>query len=352
MLPSGVYFESFDGEAAYLRTTPQRAALAVALAALALAPFVTSSYVTGILTAIAINVIAVAGLQITTGTAGLLNLGQSAFVGIGAFVAASLANRWSVPLWIALPCAGFGAAVVSILFSLPAMRIKGFYLALTTIAAQIMFPIVVIRLPASVFGGPAGMAVDPPTVFGVTIDTPRTLYWLSLFVCAVMMVLAFNLQRTRMGRAFHAMRDNDLASAVLGVNQAQAKVLAFFAGAFFAGVSGALTAYQIRYVTTDQFTLWLSVWYVGMLIVGGMGSPLGAILGTIAITVLQEGVHQFGGWLMSHVQGVSGGVVFAGTNVVLGGAIVLMLIFEPHGLTHRWNLIKGAYRIWPYPRSS
>ena len=130
----------------------------------------------------------------------------------------------------------------------------------------------------------------------------------------------------------------------------QSKIQAFFAGALFAGFSGALYAYFVRYVSTDQFTLWLSVWYVGMLIVGGMHSPFGAMLGVAVITLLQEGVHLLGTKVLSSFTGMSGGTVFSLTNVVLGGVIILMLLFEPLGLAHRWSILKSSYRIWPYPR--
>ena len=349
MLPSGVFFQSYAGERAWLRTGPQRIWLVAFLISLAFIPWLFDDYFVGVLTQAGITLLAVLGLQITVGMAGLLNLGQSAFVGIGAFTAAALASR-GYGLWICIPAAALATGSVSLVFGLPALRIKGFYLALTTIAAQIMFPIVMIRLPDSWFGGTAGMPVDPPTVFGQIADTPRSMYWLTLVVVILGFTAVANLKRSRIGRAFRAMHDNDIASSVIGVNLASTKLVAFFASAFFAGISGALYAYSVRYVSTDQFTLWLSVWYVGMLIVGGLHSPLGAVLGVIAITLLQEGVHAIGGMALSSLTGVSGGTVFALTNVCLGGVIVLVLLFEPLGLAHRWSLLKAAYRIWPYAR--
>lgn len=349
MLPSGVFFQNYAQERALVRTVPQRTALAVFLVALASVPWAANDYMLGVLAQAGITLLAVLGLQITIGGAGLLNLGQSAFVGVGAFTAAALASR-GYSLWVCIPAAGLVTGTVSILFGLPALRIKGFYLALTTIAAQIMFPIVMIRLPDSWFGGTAGISVDPPLVFGYAADTPRAMYWLVLAVATLGFVAASNLQRSRTGRAFRAMHDNDIASSVIGVNLAWTKMQAFFASAFFAGISGALYAYLVRYVSTEQFTLWLSVWYVGMLIVGGMHSPLGAVLGVMAITLLHEGVHAIGGVALAGLTGVSGGTVFALTNVVLGGVIVIMLLFEPLGLAHRWSLLKSAYRLWPYPR--
>lgn len=349
MLPSGVYFQSYAAERAITRTTPQRLWLIALLLALAALPALLNDYLLGIVTVAGITLIAVLGLQITIGMAGLLNLGQSAFVGVGAFTAASLASH-GYSWWVCVPAAAFVSAAVSIVFGLPALRIKGFYLALTTIAAQIMFPIVTIRLPDRWFGGAAGLPVDPPTVFGVVADTPRAMYALVLAFAVVAFVAATNLGRSRIGRAFRAIHDNDIASSVIGIDLARTKILAFFAGAFFAGASGALYAYYVRYVTTDQFTLWLSVWYVGMLIVGGLHTPLGALLGVLVIAALQEGVHLLGAVALAGLSGVSGGSVFALTNVVLGGVIVVMLLFEPLGLAHRWALLKASYRIWPYPR--
>ena len=350
MLPSGIYFETFAQERRHLRTAPQRAWAVALLAFLAAVPWLVGDAVLGIATVAAIALVAVLGLQVTIGMAGLLNLGQSAFVGVGAFAAASLAAQ-GFGLWVTLPAAALAAGSVSILFGLPAIRIKGFYLALTTIAAQIMFPIVVIRLPDAWFGGAAGMAVDPPRLFGVVLDSPRSMYWLAIAVAIVAWIATMNLGRSRTGRAFRAIRDNDIASSVMGVDLPRYKVVAFFAGALFAGLSGALYAYYVRYVTTDQFTLWLSVWYVGMLIVGGLHSPLGAVLGVIAITVLQETMHWAGALAVANLPGVSGGSLYALGNVVLGSLIVLMLLFEPLGIAHRWALLKASYRIWPYPRS-
>jgi branched-chain amino acid transport system permease protein len=351
-LPSGVFFQSYADERALLRTWPQRLWMITFLLAMVALPWAANDYLLGVLTLAGVTLVAVLGLHITIGMAGQLNLGQSAFVGVGAFVAAALASKgWS--MWVCIPAAAFASGAVSILFGLPAVRIKGFYLALTTIAAQIMFPVVMIRLPDHWFGGTAGLPVDPPLVFGVAADTPRSIYWLVLAVVVLAFLAAANLGNSRIGRAFRAMHDNDIASSVIGVDLARTKILAFFAGAFYAGISGALYAYYVRYVSTDQFTLWLSVWYVGMLIVGGLHTPLGAVLGVVAITLLHEGVHAMGSVVLASLSGisnVSGGTVFAMTNVVLGGVIVLMLLFEPLGLARRWALVKAAYRIWPYPR--
>ncbi len=348
MLPSGVYFTRHDQEAAYLRTAPQRVWLCVLVAVLLALPMLASSYLIGFATIVFITMIAVLGLQVTTGMAGQINLGQSAFVGVGAFAAAKLSSL-DVPFFLAIPLAGLAAALVGVLFGLPAVRVKGFYLALTTFAAQIMFPIVVIRLPDAWLGGSSGLSVETPRLLGAALGSPVAMYHLTLIAMLIFATFAFNLHRTRIGRAFRALRDNDVAAGVLGIDPLRYKVLAFFAGALFAGVAGGLYAYYMRYVTTEQFTLWQSIWYLAMLLVGGVLTPLGAILGTIFMSCLQELMHLAGGAVLSADLGLSGGFIFAGTNVMLGAVIILTLIYEPYGLAHRWSILKAAYRIWPYP---
>ncbi len=349
MLPSGVFFTSYRAEEAHLRTGAQRVALAVLLAVLAVAPVMLGPFVLGVATAILISIVAVYGLQITTGMAGQLNLGQSAFVGVGAFVCAKL-SAGGVPFWVAIPVSGVAAGASSVLFGLPSVRVKGFYLALTTLAAQVMFPILIIRLPSRWFGGSNGIEVESPVLLGRTLESPTDLYYLALAFALAMSFFAFNLRRSRVGRAFRAIRDNDIVASVMGISPLWYKVMAFFAGALFAGVAGALTAYQVRYVTTEQFNLAQSVWYVGMLIVGGLHTPLGAILGTVAIVVLKEVLHSLGGRVVDlGLPGLQGGFVFAVTNVMLGTAIIVGLALEPRGLAHRWQVLKSAYRLWPYP---
>ena len=350
MLPSGIHFKDHAEELRFLRTGPQRAAMLVLVLALALFPLFASAYLIGVAITVAITMIAVAGLQITVGMAGLLNLGQSAFVGVGAFTAAALYANYGVPMIPAIVLAGLASGVISIVFSLPAIRIKGLYLALTTIAAQVVFPVVVLRLPPAWFGGSAGIGIDQVQLFGVAVETPARFDGVAVVVTFVMLAIAFNLQRSHVGLAFRAIRDNDIASSVLGVQLGRYKITAFFAGAVFAGVAGGLYAFYIRYVTTDQFTIWLSIWYVGMLIVGGLSGPLGAIFGTLVVTVLQEAIHWGGNKMMGAMPQVSGGVIFSVTNIVLGAAIIIMLIREPRGLNHRWSVLKASYRIWPYPR--
>jgi len=268
-------------------------------------------------------------------------------MGMGAYTTAALAGHFAFPMWITIPLGGAGAAVLGAVFGLPALRIKGFYLALTTIAAQTLFPIIIVRAPKKWFGGPIGIDVEPGKFFGITINTEITLYYLVIITTVIMVYGAFNLTKCRGGRAFIAIRDNEIVAEIMGINVYWYKTLSFLIGAFYAGIAGGLWAYYFRYLMVDQFTLWFSVWYLGMLIVGGMGSILGAILGTALIRALQEMITYLGPYLTSLFPSLGGSIWFMGMNILLGGTIILFLIFEPKGLVHRWNLLVRS-GIWPF----
>ncbi|HMN81413.1 MAG TPA: branched-chain amino acid ABC transporter permease, partial [Burkholderiaceae bacterium] len=265
------------------------------------------------------------------------------------YACAVLATKFSAPLWIMIPASGLCAALFGAIFGLAALRIKGFYLALTTIAAQYIFGFAMLKLPKEWFGRSEGIRMEPAALGDLVFDTDERLYWLVLVVALVMVTGAWGIVRSRTGRAFVAVRDNDNAAEVIGIDVFRYKTLAFFIGAFYAGIAGALWACYVRYVQADQFTLWLSVWYLGMLIVGGMGSILGAIIGTIVIRLFQELITVTGPLITEWLPQLGGQFVFASMNMLLGGMIILFVIFEPRGLVHRWNIMKESYRIWPFP---
>lgn len=348
-LPGGVYSETYAQDRALIRTPGQWTWFAAFIVGLIVLPLLVSGRIVGIANVIGITLVAVVGLQLTSGIAGQINMGQSAFMGVGAYAAGALSTKLGVPFWLVLPLAGTGAAAFGALFGLAALRIKGFYLALTTIAAQYIFTFAMLKLPKEWFGRAEGIRLEPATLGSFAFDTDARIYYLILLVAAIMTAGAFGVARSRTGRAFVAVRDNDNAAEVIGINVFYYKVLAFFMGAFYAGVAGGLWAYYLRYVQADQFTLWLSVWYIGMLIVGGMGSVLGAIVGTVVIRLLQEFITAFGPVLSEAFPQLGGQLVFAGMNILLGGLIILFVLFEPRGLVHRWNIVKESYRIWPFP---
>ena len=349
MLPTGIHFESYAAETRVLKTLRSRIWALILALGLLCAPLFAGAYLLGVASEMFITLMAVYGLYVTVGMAGQINIAQSAFVGIGAFAAAKLSS-YGQPVFVVIPLAALAAGSVSILFALPAARVKGLYLALTTLAAQAMFPIVIYALPASWLGGLAGMPVEPLTLFGADLGTPAGFYYFTLALVALLTISAFRLQHSRFGRAMMAVRDNDIAAEVMGIPVMRVKLMAFFVGSLFAGVAGACLAYFLQFVTAASFTLFASVWYLGMLIVGGLHSRLGPILGVVFITVLQEGLHKVANTLMQAGSG-SGGMLFALTSIILGGCILLALIFEPRGLAHRWSVLRNAFQIWPFPRN-
>ena len=201
-------------------------------------PLVSGPYVLGVAAEAFIALIAVLGLHVTVGMAGQINA-QSAFVGVGAFATAKLSG-YGLPFWVVIPLAALITGTVSVLFALPAARVKGFYLALTTLAAQVLFPIVILGLPTEWLGGLVGMPVEPLTVGGFTISSPRQFYYFTLVLVMVMTFAAFNLHRSGFGRALKAVRDNDVAAQVMGIDVLRTKIYAFFVGSLFAGRCGRL----------------------------------------------------------------------------------------------------------------
>jgi len=296
-----------------------------------------------------ISAIVVVGLQICTGYAGQVNLGQAAFMGVGAYAAAVLAEKTGLSFLLTIPLSGVAAAGFGFVFGLSAARIKGFYLALTTIAAQFVFHFAVLNLPGSWLGGSNGATVPPATLFGYRIASDTSLYYLCLICTVIMVCGAFGIVRSRFGRAFVAVRDDDVAAGIMGINVVATKATAFLVGAFYAGVGGALWAYMLRFVAVDQFTLFNSVFFIAMIIVGGMGSVVGALIGVFVIRAIQELITTLGPELAASLPFLGGDIVFASMNVFLGGTIALFLIIEPKGLMHRWNIVKAGYRLWPFP---
>jgi branched-chain amino acid transport system permease protein len=349
MDPAGVFATSYARDRALFRTAAQRIALALFFVFMASVPFLLSARLVAVLTVMLITAVVAVGLQINTGYAGQVNLGQAAFMGVGAYTTGVLAAKFGAPIWLAVPAGGTAASVFGFIFGLSAVRIKGFYLALTTIAAQFIFPFLILNLPQSWFGASNGITVPPAYLMGLRLSADVPMYYVCLIVTAIMIYGAFGIIRSRHGRAFIAVRDDDVASGMMGINVVRAKASAFLVGAFYAGIGGALWAYYVRFVAVDQFTLINSIWYIAMIIVGGMGSIVGALIGVFVIKLVQESITSIGPLVVAMFPALGGDVVFAAMNIFLGSIIALFLIAEPRGLMHRWNIVKRAYRLWPFP---
>jgi branched-chain amino acid transport system permease protein len=347
MLPCGTFPRTWAEDKAIIRTRLQWGLFIGFLVVIFILPLLLPMGFIGMINIAVIILVAVVGLQITTGYAGQVNMGQASFVGMGAFTTAALASHFGLPFWMAILGGGIGASIYGSIFGLPAARLKGFYLALTTLAAQFIFTFFVRRMPG--FGGLNGLGVEPAKIGNIMLSTPVSQCYLILVVAIIMVFFAYGIVRSRTGRALTAIRDNENAAEILGIKLSYYKTLAFAIGTFYAGISGGLLAYYLLYVHAEQFVFMDSLWYLGMIIVGGMGSVLGAILGTILLRTLVELIIWLGPTLSEALPAVGADIWFAGMNLILGGLIVLVLMFEPKGLVHRWNIFKHTYRLWPFP---
>lgn len=309
------------------------------------APALLSEYWLSVVNLIGVVAVGALGLNILVGYTGLISLGHAAFAAVGAFTMGNLLLRTGVPFWLCIPAAGLTAATFSVIFGLAALRIKGLYLAIATLAAQQIVTWAIVRWEW-LGGGNQGVIPIPPAQIG-PIDTGTVTGKFYLIAGIVLLTILFmeNLFRTRVGRALIAVRDQDLAAAGMGVPVFSTKLIAFFVSSFFAGVSGALFGMNLGVVTNESFNLELSIQFLAIILIGGLGSVPGAILGAAFVTllpiVLRDLVPALG---LSMGPSLEVYVVLA----VYGASILLFLILEPRGLYGLYRNIRDYFRMWPF----
>jgi branched-chain amino acid transport system permease protein len=295
---------------------------------------------------VGVAIVAAVGLNILTGFAGQISLGHAAFVGIGAYTAAILTTRLGVPFLLCLPLSGLSAAFFGLIVGGPSMRMKGLYLCIATLAAQVIFEFIFVHWE-SMTGGIRGINLPAPSVLGVTLDNEFKFYFVTLAVVVICVTAARNIFRTRVGRAFIAIRDRDISAELMGINLLRFKMYAFGISSFMAGVAGCLWVNFLRTVTPEHFPLMESIRYLAMIIVGGLGSVLGAIFGAIFMTLVPEILKNTLGLLVDAFPQAMG-YLFPLQQVVFGLLIVVFLVFEPHGLAEMWRRLKDYFRLWPF----
>jgi len=341
----GDFRQSYAHDESIWPTAVQRAWLAVLLIALAVFPAVGGAYLVSLMCVLGIHVISATGLNIMTGYTGLISLGHAAFMGVGCYTAAWLAQR-GVPVFAVLPVAGFAAGLLGLVVGLPSLRIKGLYLAVATLALQFLM-VFVFREWESVTGGVRGVNLPPAEFLGITLNTDARMAWL-IGACAVLLLVgARNLMRTRVGRAFMAIRDKDISAEVLGINLLHYKLSAFAIGSFYAGVAGALLGYFYRAMTPEYFTLQLSIFYLAAIIVGGLGSLLGTILGSVFMTLVPE-LLRAAVALAAQFTPRATEILSPIQQLVFGVLIMGFLVFEPHGLQEIWRRVRRFFHLWPF----
>ncbi|MBW1720655.1 MAG: branched-chain amino acid ABC transporter permease [Deltaproteobacteria bacterium] len=347
--PCGNFKESYLQELTIFETDFGRLWMLVGLVLLfCVIPFVCSPYLIYVLNTIGIYSIAAIGLNLLIGYTGQISLGHGAFFGVGAYSAAILANKAGFPFILALPAASLITAGVGLVFGLPSSRLKHLYLLIATLAGQFILEYVFVHWE-SMTGGAMGIVVFNVGLFGFDLGTDRRFYFVVFALFTFMTWVAVNLIRTRYGRAFIAIRDNDRAAEGMGIPVFGYKLLSFAISSFYAGLAGALFAYYMMSITPEPFNLWLSIEFIAMIIIGGLGSIPGSVFGAVFIVTLNEVLSHLTEYLMN--VGVSAGAAITIAPLrefVFGLVIILFIIFEPKGIAEVWRIVRSSFRLWPF----
>lgn len=347
-LPCGIFNTQYEKDFAIVRTKAHWAWLIAGVVLSVLIPPLLSAHWLSWCIETCIVIVAVLGLYFVTGLCGQISLGQAGFMAVGAYTTAMLMGHAGLSYWVACPLATVTAGLTAIMFGLPSLRVKGFYLAMATLAAQYVIVWVLTHPPLEQWsGGFDGMTTPPPQIGGFVIDSNQTWYYFVIATTWFAVYFAKNVGRTRTGRCFVAVRDSDLAAEVLGINIFKHKVLAFFLSGIYAGIAGCLFAPYITRIAPENFNLEKSIWFLGMLVVGGGGSVVGAVTGVVFVRLLLELAVIFGPSVRV-VPAVGDFLANYLAGIVFGLVVILFLIFEPRGINHRWEVFKSWYRLYPF----
>ena len=305
-------------------------------------PLVVSGYVLSQLHFVLIYSIVGFGLMLLTGYTGQISLGHAAFLGVGAYSEALL-QAAGMPFVVSLASAALLSAAVGIIVGLPALRLKGIYLAIATLAFNVIVEEIITRWE-SVTGGSSGKLLKAIDLFGFRLSSQESFYYLCLALTVLSCLALINLLRSPTGRAFVAIRDSEISASCLGIDLARYKTMSFALSAALTGVGGALYAHKVTFISPEQFTLIQSIELVTIVIIGGIGSLHGAVLGAAFYIMLPQGISIAKGWLPDAIP--QAGL----QSVVFGLILVGFIIFEPHGLYGRWYKIRTYFDVFPFYR--
>ena len=352
----GNYKKTYQSDMALYPVPLQRnTIIAVIIIFYVLFPLLANEYALNLASLIGIACISAIGLNILTGYTGQISVGHAAFMMVGAYTAAILNTRYGVSFLLCIPAAGIMAALVGSFFGSPSLRVKGLYLAIATLAAQFIIEWVINHWTWVSGGSFSSIYVNPPDLFGWTPATKdaeaimRYKYYIIFVFLAMAVVFALNLVRSPVGRAFVAIRDQDVAAEIIGINIFRYKLTAFAVSSFYAGVGGALYCFFYEVANYESFTLIISIDYLAMIIIGGLGSVLGAIYGAIFISLLPIVLSIVGTWFGDTFLGGANTEIMANVQVVTFGALIIFfLVVEPEGLNRLYRNIKSYFRVWPF----
>jgi branched-chain amino acid transport system permease protein len=342
---SGYFRTDYAQDLALTGTRFERVALSLFVVALLAFPLVASPFQLDLACQVFLACVGSLSLMLLTGYAGLISLGHAGLMAAGAFTVGILFRETNAPFWITLPAAALVGGVLGIIFGLPSLRLRGLYLAVSTLALHF----VVVYLGGEYEtrrGFSTGIMIDPPQLAGISISDGRAWYFILLAAAALTLLMCLNLLRARTGRAWRAIRAHETVAEALGIGIAGYKLLAFVISSAITAVAGALFAYYRGFVSVEAFSLFLTIQYVAMIIIGGMGSLVGALLGAAFVTVFPY-VIETGLLALPGAQRYAG-VLFAVNYAAFGLVMILFLMLEPLGLVGIWHRVQSYFLLWPF----
>lgn len=342
---SGYFRTDYADELALIQTRGERVSLIVFALVLIAIPFIASPFLLDLACQVLLASIGALSLMLLTGYAGQISLGHAGLIAAGAFTTGILAREINAPFWITLPASALTGVVLGLIFGLPSLRLRGLYLAVSTLALHF----IVIYLGGEYEtkrGFSTGIMVDKPTIAGVAVNDGRIWYFILLAFAVGSLLICINLLRSRSGRAWRAIHAKETVAEALGIGVAGYKLLAFVISSAMTCVAGSLFAYYRGFVSIEAFDLFLSIQYVAMIIIGGMGSLLGALLGAAFVTVFPYAIEALLK-LLPNVQSLAA-EIFAVNYSAFGVVMILFLVLEPLGLVGIWRRVQNYFLLWPF----
>ncbi len=342
---SGYFSTDYRRDIGLLRTRFERIAFVLfGIAAIAW-PFYASPYQLDLACQVSLASIGALSLMLLTGYCGQISLGHAGLLAAGAYTVGIMVREINAPFWVTLPTAAVVGGVLGIIFGLPSLRLRGLYLAISTLALH--FVVVYLGQEYETKRGySTGIVIDPPSLGGWEITNNRVWYFILLGSAALTLLLCVNLMRSKTGRAWRAIQTHETVAEALGISVARYKLLAFVISSSITAVAGALFAYYRGFVSVEAFSIFLTIQYAAMVIIGGMGSLLGALLGALFVTLFPYLIET----VLLKLPGAQryAGEVFAVNYAAFGLVMILFLVFEPLGLVGIWRRIQSYFVLWPF----
>lgn len=342
---SGYFRTSYARDLRLVDTRLERYSLIAFLAWLLIYPFIATPMLLDLANQVLLASVGAIALMLLTGYAGQVSLGHAGLLAAGAFTAGILFKEFAAPIWVTLPASAVVGAILGLLFGLPSLRLRGLYLAVSTLALHFIVAYLGGEYEAK-RGFSTGIVIDSPSIMGWAIDGARPWYFILLAASACSFLVAKNLLRSKTGRAWRAIHDRETVAEALGVSVPAYKLLAFVVSSTMTAIAGCLFAYFRGFVSAEAFSMFLAIQYIAMVIVGGMGSLLGALMGAAFVVLFPYGIE----WAMNvlPVPARFSGSIFAVNYAAFGVVMIGFLLFEPLGLVGMWRRAQNYFLLWPF----